>query len=187
VSTQRCWRRRGGSELDPLASLAQELNGRGVRYILIGVTALNFHSGAGVTLFATLDRDLLLPLDGSNLLQAWSACEKLGLDLLGGADPLDRSRDLGLARRVVDNRASTRATDGKGFDVDLNLVMSGFTYEEVEAERRMFDVDGVKVPVARATHVVRSKAAAGRPKDRLFMETHAAELRQLLRRLDDED
>ena len=45
---------------------------------------------------------------------------------------------------------------------------------------RMFVVDGVEIPVARLTHIVESKAAAGREKDRLFLATHAEALRQLL-------
>jgi len=38
------------------------------------------------------------------------------------------------------------------------------------------------VPVARLRHIVESKAAAGRPKDRLFLATHEEALRDLLRR-----
>ena len=46
-------------------------------------------------------------------------------------------------------------------------------------------MDGVEIPVARLSHIVRSKTAAGRDKDRLFLATHADSLRQMLE--DDED
>jgi hypothetical protein len=43
-------------------------------------------------------------------------------------------------------------------------------------------VDGVEIPVARLLHIVESKGAAGRDKDRLFLATHRDALQQLLRR-----
>jgi hypothetical protein len=95
---------------------------------------------------------------------------------------LDRPRDLQLARAVVEQRALTRANDRKGLIVDLTLVMAGFDFEAVWKERRTFLVDGVEVPVARLAHIVASKAAAGRPKDLLFLEAHRALLRDLLER-----
>jgi len=45
-------------------------------------------------------------------------------------------------------------------------------------------LEGVEVLVARLSHVVRSKAAAGRPKDLLFLATHEEALRDLLKRED---
>jgi hypothetical protein len=64
------------------------------------------------------------------------------------------------------------------------LVMEGFAFEEVWAERRVYLLEGVEVPVARLSHVVRSKAAVGRPKDLLFLATHEEALRDLLKRED---
>ena len=58
--------------------------------------------------------------------------------------------------------------------------MVAFEFDEVWEKRRVFLVDGVEVPVARISHIVRSKSATGREKDRLFLATHAAVLRQML-------
>ena len=55
-------------------------------------------------------------------------------------------------------------------------------FETVWRERRSFRAEGVDIPVARLRHLVESKAAAGRPKDRLFLATHEEALRDLLRR-----
>jgi hypothetical protein len=41
-------------------------------------------------------------------------------------------------------------------------------------------MDGVEIPVARLSHIIRSKAATNREKDRLFLTTHAEILRQML-------
>jgi hypothetical protein len=43
-------------------------------------------------------------------------------------------------------------------------------------------VEGVAFPVASLGDIVASKAAAGRPKDRLFLATHEEALRELGRR-----
>jgi hypothetical protein len=83
---------------------------------------------------------------------------------------------------VVQSRALTRATDGGDLLVDLTLVMGDFDFETVWAERRLFTLGEARVPVARLTHIARSKAAAGRPKDRLFLETHKEMLADLIRR-----
>jgi hypothetical protein len=63
--------------------------------------------------------------------------------------------------------------------------MSGFGFEEVWRARRLFRVEGVEVPVARLAHIVSSKARANRPKDRLFLETHAEALKELMGEEDD--
>jgi len=60
--------------------------------------------------------------------------------------------------------------------------MAGFSFEEVWPRRRVFKVKRVDLPVASLKDIVASKAAAGRPKDRLFLATHEEALRELGRR-----
>jgi hypothetical protein len=45
-------------------------------------------------------------------------------------------------------------------------------------------IEGVTIPVARLLHIVTSKHAAGRDKDRLFLATHRDALEQLLKKID---
>ena len=148
--------------------------------MVIGVWGANYYAASGCEMFATLDRDLFLPADPDNLLEAWRVCETNGFRLFAGTEPLDRPRDGALARVVIGQRALTRASDGAGTDVDLSLVMSGFDFEEVWPERRTFEVEGVAIPIARLSHIVASKARAGREKDRLFLATHREALLHLL-------
>lgn len=63
--------------------------------------------------------------------------------------------------------------------------MAGYDFETVWKERRDFAIEGVIVPVARLLHIVTSKHAAGRDKDRLFLATHRDALEQLLKKNDD--
>ena len=164
---------------DEFPSFVSRLVERRVRFVLIGVAGANYFAPAAGAVFTTQDRDLFLPLDPGNLMRAWDACDAAGLALWAGAEPLDVPHDRVIADAVVERRAVTRAMKGD-LQVDLTLVMAGFAFEQVWSERRTFVVDGVEIPVARLSHIVRSKAAAGREKDRLFLATHADALRQLL-------
>lgn len=162
------------------APLARALLDLRVRYLLIGVSGANLHAHSAGVVFTTQDRDVFLPPDAPNLLLAWQACEACGLELSASGEPLDRPRDLTLAERVVQRSALTTARDGEELQVDLTLVMAGFSFDETWRERVTFKLAGVEVPVARLRHIVVSKGAAGRDKDRLFLATHAEALKQLL-------
>jgi hypothetical protein len=161
-------------------SLVSRLVAGEVRFVVIGVWGVNLHAASGGLTFRTEDRDLFLPPDPRNLLAAWRACEEAGFDLTSGGETLDIPRDEWLASRIVERRALTRAAGPGGLLVDLTLVMGGFEFDSVWRERREFVVSGVRVPVARLTHIVTSKALTGRPKDHLFLATHAEALRELL-------
>ena len=168
----------------PLAPLAGELARRDVRYVLIGVSGANLYGPAGQAVFTTDDIDLFLPLDPENLTRAWSACEAAGLELWSADEPLDQPRDLWLAERVVERRALTRVTGPGELLVDLTLVMQGFDFETVWNGRRAFLVERVPVPTARLLHIIESKQATGRDKDKLFLATHFDALKQLLEKPD---
>jgi hypothetical protein len=155
------------------------LSGRG--YLVIGVSGANLYGPAGQPIFATEGFALFVPPDPANLIRAWDACDEAGLALWIGTEPLDRPRDRWLAERVVQRRATTRATGTDDFVADLTLEMAGIDFETAWAERRDFLIEGQAVPVARALHIVTSKHAAGRDKDRLFLATHRDALEQLLK------
>jgi len=164
--------------------LAAALSEAGVRYVVIGVAGANYWALSGHTVFTTKDFDFFVPPDPENCVSTWQAAAACGLELFCGDEPLDRPRDRFLAERIVERRALVRATDGKGFDVDFTLVMAGFEFEDVFSRRRVFEVEGVQIGVARLKDIVASKAAAGREKDRLFLATHAEALKSLIERDD---
>ena len=169
--------------MGPFETLAHALNQGAVRYVLIGVAGANYYALSGSTSFVTEDRDLFLPPDPDNELLAWGICEAAGLTLWCGDEPLDSPGDRFLAEQIVSRRALVRG-EGHGLQIDMTLVMAGFDFDAVWKERRVFRIEGVEVPVARLAHIVTSKAAAGRPKDRLFLATHQEALEQLLKRKD---
>jgi hypothetical protein len=160
--------------VDPFIALARALAERAVRYLVIGVWGANYYAHAPDTVFTTEDRDLFLPLEPDNLVACWAACEAAGLALWSEGEPLDQPHDRWLAEHVIERRALSRATGGRDLQVDLALVMKGYDFETVWNERRTFEIEGVDIPVARLLHIVTSKHAAGRDKDRLFLATHTA-------------
>ena len=166
----------------PLAPLGRALNARSVQYVLIGVAGANEYAPTGGTRFVTQDFDLFLPLAADNLVNAWASCDDAQLDLWLNDEPLDRPRDRWLADRMVERKAVTRVTGPDDLQVDLTLVMKGFDFTTVWNERRTFKIEGVDVPTARLLHIVQSKEAAGRDKDRLFLATHRDALEQLLKK-----
>ncbi len=168
--------------MDYALRLARALHAARVRYVLIGVSGANYYARSGGMIFQTEDLDLFLPADPDNLLRAWESSTVAGLSLWVGEEPLDRPRDLVLARAVVERRAGTSATDAEGHQVDLTLTMAGFDFEDVWSRRRTFPVEGVDVSVASLMDIVQSKARVGRPKDRLFLATHEEAIKELLRR-----
>ena len=171
---------------NPLAPLARGLAAKSVRYVLIGVSGANLYAPSGGSRFMTEDYDLFLPLDADNLAQAWTVCEDMGLELWLGDEPLDRPRDRWLAGRMIERRALTRVTGPGEVQVDLTLVMKGFDFDTVWNDRRDFLIEGAEVSTARLLHIVQSKYAVGRDKDRLFLATHREALEQLLKREDND-
>lgn len=166
----------------PLTQLARALARRSVRYVLIGVSGANLYSPTGQAIFTTQDFDLFLPLDVDNVLQTLAACEDEQLDLWMRDEPLDRPRDRWLAERIVERRAATRVTGPNDLTADLTLTMTGFDFETVWNDRREFIIDETPIPIARLLHIITSKHAAGRDKDRLFLATHRDALDQLLKK-----
>src|SRR6266850_262056 len=168
--------------MDLLAPLARALNEQQVRYVVIGVGGANYWSHTAGLVFATQDRDLFLPPDADNLVAAWSVCEAAGFELWLHNEPLDRPRDRWLADRIIERRALTRATSPANLQIDLTLVMKGFDFDHVWREHRVFVIDGVEIPTARLLHIIESKHATGRDKDKLFLATHRDALEQLLKK-----
>jgi hypothetical protein len=171
--------RRPASAEPAFAECVEALHAKQVRFVLIGAWGANFHTVDTAVLFATPDHDLFLPADPDNLMQAWEGAAALGMSLSGAESPLEAPPDVDLARAVVDGRQLTRATTS-AMTINLRLVMTPFAFEPVWDQRRTFLMDGIEIPVARLSQIIRSKAAANREKDRLFLTTHAGILRQML-------
>lgn len=132
-------------QYESFTRLVRTLTEHGVRFVMIGVGAANLYARTGAEVFSTKDRDLFLPLDARNLLQAWQLSVEAGCDLWTDDEPLGKPLDLQLAEAVVSRRALTTATHPDGLTVDLTLTMAGFDFETIWKEHGRFNVGNVEI------------------------------------------
>ena len=151
-----------------------------VRFLVIGVTGVNFYVTQKHVPFNTGDCDIFLPPDPENLVACWQVMESQRFELTSFGEPLEIPLDLWLAERVVERRAVIQAVGPGDVRFDLTLMMKGCSFEDLWRSRRTFTVEGQKIPVAPLSRIVESKKAAGRDKDVLFFVSHEEILNELL-------
>jgi hypothetical protein len=148
------------------------LDAHDVRYVLIGGLAAVLHGAPHVT----TDVDVVPEEAKRNLERLSAALEELGARIRATGEPdgvpFDHSGE-SLARL----RSWNLQTDLG--DLDLTFEPSGTSgYDDLTRDAADMDVRGLSVPVASLADVIRSKEAAGRPRDRAALPA----LRELLSR-----
>jgi len=146
------------------------LESHGVRYMVIGGLAAALHGSAHVT----FDVDITPASDGDNRQRLLGALREMKARVRaeGHPDGLEFLHDgRSLSRAGVWNLVT------KFGELDLSFVPTGTEgYDDLRRDSVVVDLRGVTVRVASLADVVRSKEAAGRPKDLLALPT----LRRLL-------
>lgn len=148
------------------------LDAHDVRYVLIGGLAAVLHGAPHVT----TDVDVVPEEAKRNLERLSAALEELGARIRVTGEPhgvpFDHSGE-SLARV----RSWNLQTDLG--DLDLTFEPSGTSgYDDLTRDAVDMEVRGISVPVASLADVIRSKEAAGRPRDRAVLPA----LRELLSR-----
>lgn len=155
--------------LDP-APILRALHDRGVRFVVIGGFASLFHGSAHVT----YDIDITPERSMENLARLSDALRDVDARIRaeGLDEPLPFRHDAkSLAAAEVWN---LRTPHG---DLDISFCPSGTAgYADLHRDALDATVLGIRVEMASLADVVRSKEAAGRPKDQLSLPT----LRRLL-------
>lgn len=145
-------------------TIVETLNRHGVRYVVIGAFAAQLQ---GAPIPRTRDIDVTPAADVTNLDRLSAALHALGArirtaEVIDGL-PFDHDgRSLGAV-------AVWSLTTAYG-ELDISFVPSGTTgYEDLARRARVIESHGASVPVADLDDVIRSKEAAGRPKDNLHL------------------
>jgi hypothetical protein len=152
------------------AEMLRVLGRHKVRYVVIGGFAAIYHGAAHVT----FDLDVTPERSEENLTLLSAALAELGAEIRTEAvdGSLPFSHDAQSLARV--NVWNLRTPHG---DLDVTFVPAGTGgYEDLHADAKQADLLGITVEVASLADVVRSKEAAGRPKDLAALPT----LRRLL-------
>lgn len=158
---------------DPYQTVLRRFNRLGVRYVVVGMTGINYYARRPADTFATLDYDLSVEPTLENVERAMRGLLALGFTL-GTAEGPVGLRNL---RTVVRQRRTLAATTTDGLMVELLLQVSGYPFSELAKDARTFSIRGVPVRVGRLGKLLRSKQLAGRPKDRAFLQRYQALLR----------
>lgn len=165
--------------MHPYVEACAALRRAGVRYVIVGVFGINFYARDAGSVFTTADCDLLLPADAATLRKALVALRRRGFRFEAGGEPLPEA-DPVVLKGIVRARANVIARKG-GERMDLALGIAGCGFNALWRKRRRFKAEGVTLNVGPLADLVASKEKAGRPKDRVFLETYRAALEELLK------
>ncbi len=155
-----------------ISALAQS----GVEFVVVGVGGINFYVRDPSHAFSTLDLDVLLPPDATNLQEALRTLSEQGFRFEAGGEPFLERNDTTILGNVVRAAATLTARDAEGAQLDLMLSIRGFSFAELAADARTFSVGEVPVRVGLLEKLLRSKELSGRPKDREFLRQFEARM-----------
>ncbi len=142
-----------------------------VRFVVVGGFAANYHGSVHVT----FDLDITPEMSEENLERLSDALRELDAQVRAGDESFGFNHD---ARSL--GAATVRNLRTPHGDLDLTILPAGTQgYEDLHRDSITDTVLGVVVEIASLADVIRSKAAADRPKDHLTLPT--------LRRLLDEE
>jgi predicted nucleotidyltransferase len=144
--------------------LLQALAKHGVDFVVIGGLAGLVHGSA----YPTFDLDVAYSRAHQNLERLVETLEELGVTLRGAPADLPFLLDV----RTLENGANFTFDSPYG-KFDILADAAGMPrYEELRAEARVDEIEGVEVRVASIDHLIAMKRAAGRPKDKLMVEEY---------------
>lgn len=151
---------------DPYAELIDKFNRGGVRYIVVGMSGINYYASKATDIFATQDFDIFIKPTLSNVKKALSVFKKLDYSVTCKDQEVS---DCSI-KDIVTHRKTILATDPYGIIFELILAVSGYTFNQMEQDARVFDVNKIPVKVGKLTKLIMSKKMAGRQKDKLFLK-----------------
>ena len=155
---------------DPYRAVIHQFNRYGVRYVVVGMSGINYYAANPAQTFATLDYDIFIEPTLRNVEQALRCVKRLGFSVGTSSGPLKASG----IKAIVRERKTLVATTTDGLTVELLFSVSGYAFSDLIRDAATFTVRGVPVKVGRLTKLLASKKLAGRAKDRQFLRRYQA-------------
>jgi predicted nucleotidyltransferase len=151
---------------DPYSEVIADFNFKGVGYVIIGMSGINYYASKAQETFATQDFDVFLKPTIENVKKAVTVLQGMGysVNTAGGAV------DAGNIKNIVGFKRTILAVDHHGITIELLLEISGYTFNQIEDDAVTFKVNKVPLKVGRLTKLLRSKQIAARDKDKLFLK-----------------
>lgn len=151
---------------DPYAELLDKFNRGGVKYVVVGMSGINYYASEAKETFATQDFDIFIKPTIENVRKAISIFRKLDYSLIVNKSTLEDSS----IKKTVRQKSTILASDPYGIAIELILAVSGYTFNEMERDATIFSVQKIPIKVAKLKKLLQSKKLAGRKKDKLFLK-----------------
>ena len=153
---------------DPYLAVVRRFNRAGVRYVVVGMSGINYYARSPAESFGTMDYDFFVEPSLENVGKAVRCLQTLEFRIqtaLGSWKETD-------LRRVVRDQRTLIAASPDGLTVELLLGVSGYPFSEMAKDATTVLVRGISIRVGRLDKLLRSKKIAGRPKDRRFLRRY---------------
>lgn len=151
---------------DPYAEALYSLNRGGVKYVVVGMSGINYYASRARETFATQDFDIFVKPTIGNVKKTISIFQKLNYSLTVNKGAIEDSS----IKKVVRQKNTILATDAYGIAFDLILAVSGYTFSQMQSDAAIFSVNRVPIKVAKLNKLLQSKKIAGRKKDKHFLK-----------------
>lgn len=159
---------------DPYTELLSQFNKAQVEYVVVGMSGINYYALDAHGVFATLDFDVFINPTVANVSKAVSACRKLGYDAAVDGKEMDKVT----VKDVVIHKKTIVCSNSYGVLFDLILSVSGYTFAQMACDARIFNSVKIPIKVGQLRKLLRSKKAAGRKKDLLFLKRYKSILEE---------
>lgn len=159
---------------DPYVEILDKFNKNNIDYIIIGMSGINYYAAKVQETFSTQDFDIFVKPVISNIKKAISIFEKLNYSLIANKKRIEK----GDVKSIVRNKNTILITDPYGITFELILAVSGYTFNQMQKDAVIFNVNNVPIKVAKLRKLLMSKKIAGRKKDKLFLKRYEILLRE---------
>jgi predicted nucleotidyltransferase len=141
----------------------RDMNEAGVDYMLVGGVAVNFYGIPRMT----YDLDLMIALNPENILKLLSRLSDWGYKPRAPVNPHDladeKKREIWIREKNMKAFSFYHEKEAIG-EIDI-LIELPLPYEELRQRARVFDVEGISVPVVSVGDLIELKVRAGRQQD----------------------
>ncbi|MFH0984150.1 MAG: helix-turn-helix domain-containing protein [Candidatus Omnitrophota bacterium] len=169
---------KAAGDKDPWETLFECFNRKGVDYVVIGMSAINYYARSAMETFGTQDYDLFLRPAIANAVKAFEILCDLGYEMVAHGKVVSKN-DL---KGILKKKRTVLAVNPEGVTFELLFSVSGFVFEQMASDPSIFRSGGTVIRVAKLNKLLASKAAADRPKDRLFLKRYKMILENIARK-----
>jgi predicted nucleotidyltransferase len=160
--------------IDPYSSVLKEFNKKRVKYVVVGMSGINYYARQARDVFATQDYDIFVKPVMENVKKAVSILKDKKFTVVADKEEFEEAR----LKEVVRDRKTVLAVNDLGIMIELILAVSGFVFDQMAKDAVIFNVGKTPIKVGNIKKLIASKKIAGRKKDRIFLKRFEAFLRE---------